>query len=144
MTMRPLPIQRRGILKGLAASALAAPLTQLFRMHRSRAASAAGPVPKVVFFYTPCGLEPPLWHPAQTGTTFTLPKLAAPLAPYQSECVFMDGVSMYPLTDHQGGSQQMLAGDDKDVMTLDLQLGDYMVSIKDPSPFSSVQLGVQS
>jgi hypothetical protein len=102
----------------------------------------------VVFFYTPCGLEPPLWHPAQTGSTtapgFMLPRLSAPLAPYQGNCIFMDGVSMYPLTDHQGGSQQLLAGDDRDVKTLDLQLGDYMVSIKDPSPFSSVQLGVQS
>ncbi len=141
--MKPLPIQRRGILKGLAATALAAPFAQMFRMHRGRAGTT-GAVPKVVFFYTPCGLEPPLWHPTQTGATFTLPRLSAPLAPYQSECIFMDGVSMYPLTDHQGGSQQMLAGDDKDVKTLDLQLGDYMVSIKDPSPFSSVQLGVQS
>jgi hypothetical protein len=148
MTMKPLPLQRRGILKGIAATALAAPLTQMFRMHRSRAAAGTGAVPKVVFFYTPCGLEPPLWHPAQTGSTtapgFTLPRLSAPLAPYQADCIFMDGVSMYPLTDHQGGSQQMLAGDDKDVKTLDLQLGDYMVNIKDPSPFSSVQLGVQS
>jgi hypothetical protein len=144
---KPFPIQRRGILKGLAASALAAPLSQLFRMHRGRAAAAAA-VPKVVFFYTPCGLEPPLWHPAQTGSTtatgFTLPRLSAPLAPYQGDCIFMDGVSMYPLTDHQGGSQQLLAGDDRDVKTLDLQLGDYMVSINDPSPFTSVQLGVQS
>jgi len=141
MTMRPLPIQRRGILKGLAASALAAPLAQLFRMHKSRAASGAGPVPKVVFFYTPCGLEPPLWHPTQTGATFTLPRLSAPLAPYQSDCIFMDGVSMYPLTDHQGGSQQMLAGDDKDIKTLDLQLGDLL---KATSVFGSVQLGIQS
>jgi Protein of unknown function (DUF1552) len=138
--MKPVPIQRRGILKGLAASALAAPLAQLFHMHRGRAA-ATGAVPKVVFFYTPCGLEPSLWHPTQTGTTFTLPRLSAPLAPYQSESIFMDGVSMYPLTDHQGGSQQMLAGDDKDVMTLDLQLGKLLQST---TPFSSVQLGVQS
>ncbi len=141
MTMRPLPIQRRGILKGLAASALAAPLAQLFRMHRSRAASGAGPVPKVVFFYTPCGVEPPLWHPTQTGTTFTLPRMSAPLAPHQGDCIFMDGVSMYPLNDHQGGSQQMLVGDNKDVKTLDLQLGDLL---KATSVFGSVQLGIQT
>jgi hypothetical protein len=136
------PIERRGILKGLAASALAAPLAQMFAMHRSRAAAgAAAPVPKVVFFYTPCGVEPSLWHPDQTGKTFTLKKLSAPLAPFQSECIFMDGVSMMPLTDHQGGSQQMLAGDDRDVMTLDLQLGDLL---KAATPFSSALLGIQS
>jgi len=49
--------------------------------------------------------------------------------------------SMYPLTDHQGGSQQMLAGDDRDVMTLDLQLGQLLAG---QTPFSSYQLGVQS
>jgi hypothetical protein len=135
-------IERRGILRGLAASALAAPLAQLFAPHRSRAAAAAATVPpKVVFFYTPCGVQLPLWHPTQTGKTFTLPRLSAPLAPYQSECIFMDGVSMYPLNDHQGGSQQLLAGDDKDVVTLDLQLGELL---KAATPFSSLQLGIQS
>jgi len=136
------PIGRRGILKGLAGSALAAPLAQMFSMHRSRAAAGSvAPVPKVVFFYTPCGVEPDLWHPGQSGSTFTLPKMSAPLAPHQKDCIFVDGVSMYPLNDHQGGSQQMLAGDDKDVMTLDLQLGQFL---KTQTPFSSVQLGIQS
>jgi hypothetical protein len=61
-------IERRDILRGFGATALAAPLAQLFRMHHARAAGT-GAVPKVVFFYTPCGLEPTLWHPDQTGTT---------------------------------------------------------------------------
>jgi hypothetical protein len=134
-------IQRRGIIKGLAAAALAAPLTQMFKMHTSLGSPSPAVVPKVVFFYTPCGVEPDLWHPTQTGKNFTLPKMSAPLQPFQSECTFMDGVSMYPLTDHQGGSQQMLAGDDQDVTTLDLQLGNLLQSA---TPFSSVQLGVQS
>jgi hypothetical protein len=132
-------IERRGILKGLGATALAAPLAQLFRMHTGRAAGAA--VPKVVFFYTPCGVEPALWHPTQTGKTFTLPRLSAPLQPFAADCIFMDGISMVPLTDHQGGSQQMLAGDDQDVKTLDLQLGDF---VKGSTPFASVELGIQS
>src|SRR5439155_9353069 len=106
------------------------------RMHKSRAAAKAAALPKVVFFYTPCGLEPNLWHPDQTGTNFTLKKLSAPLEPYKADSIFMDGISMYPLSDHQGGSQQMLAGDDKDVKTLDLQLGDLF---KMTSPFASVQ-----
>ena len=133
-------IRRRGILKGLAAGGLAAPLAQMFRMHTGRAAGAA-PVPKVVFFYTPCGVELPLWHPTQTGTTFTLPRLSAPLQPLASECIFMDGISMVPLTDHQGGSQQMLAGDDRDVQTLDLQLGNFL---QQATPIRFLELGVQS
>ncbi len=134
-------IERRGILRGMAAAAIAAPLAQMFKMHTSLGAPGPAAVPKVVFFYTPCGVECPLWHPAQTGTNFTLPKMSAPLEPFKSQCIFMDGVSMYPLNDHQGGSQQMLAGDDQDVKTLDLQLGDLLQAT---SPFSSVQLGVQS
>jgi hypothetical protein len=133
-------IGRRGILRGLAASALAAPLTQLLEMRSGRTATT-GALPKVVFFYTPCGVVPDLWHPGQTGTTFTLPKLSAPLQPHQADCIFMDGVSMYPLNDHQGGSQQLLAGDDRDVMTLDLQLGEFL---KASAPFSSIQLGIQT
>ncbi|HEX3698330.1 MAG TPA: DUF1552 domain-containing protein [Polyangia bacterium] len=133
-------IKRRGIIKGLAASALAAPLAQAFRMHTGRAATT-GPVPKVVFFYTPCGVEPPMWHTTDTGATFTLPRLSAPLQPFASDCIFMDGISMVPLNDHQGGSQQMLAGDEKDVTTLDLQLGDFLKAL---TPISSLELGVQT
>jgi len=106
-------IQRRGIIKGLAASALAAPLAQLFKMHTSLGSPSPAVVPKVVFFYTPCGVELPLWHPTQTGKNFTLPKMSAPLQPFISQCIFMNGVSMYPLSDHQGGSQQMLAEEKK-------------------------------
>jgi hypothetical protein len=133
-------IERRGILRGLAATALAAPLTQLLQLRSARTAPNA-PVPKVVFFYTPCGVVPDVWHPKETGTVFTLPKLSAPLAPHQADCIFLDGVSMYPLNDHQGGSQQLLAGWEKDVKTLDLQLGDFL---KASAPFSSIQLGIQS
>jgi len=134
-------LQRRGILRGLAATALAAPLMQAFRMHTGRAAAPVA-VPKVVFFYTPCGVEPPMWHPTQTGKTFTLPRLSAPLQPFAADCIFMDGISMVPLNDHQGGSQQMLAGDEKDVTTLDVALGDFLKSA--PPPFKSLELGVQS
>jgi hypothetical protein len=134
-------IQRRGLIKGLAASGLAAPFAQMFKMHTSLGSPSPTIVPKIVFFYTPCGLECPLWHPTQTGKNFTLPRLSAPLQPFQQDCIFMDGVSMYPLTDHQGGSQQMLAGDDEDVTTLDLQLGNMLMGL---TPFSSLELGVQS
>src|SRR5260370_1015198 len=123
-------IDRRGVLRGLAGSALAGPLAQIFRMHTGRAAGAMA-LPKVVFFYTPCGVQLPMWHPTQTGTTFTLPRLSAPLQPYASDCIFMDGVCMAPLTDHQGGSQQMLVGDDKDVKTLYLRLGEHLQPRRD-------------
>ncbi len=132
-------INRRDILRGVGTAALAAPLAQMFQMHRGRA-QAAGATTKVVFFYTPCGLQVDLWHPSETGTNFNLKQLSAPLEPHKEDCIFMDGVAMYPLTDHQGGSQQMLVGDDKDVMTMDLELGEML---KASSPFGSIQLGIQ-
>ena len=118
-------IDRRNMLRGVGSAALAASLTQMFNMHRSRA-QAAGATTKVVFFYTPCGVQVDLWHPSETGTTFNLKELSAPLEPHKKDAIFMDGVAMYPLSDHQGGSQQMLAGDDQDVKTMDLQLGDML------------------
>jgi hypothetical protein len=57
----------------------------------------------------------------------------------------MDGVSMVPLDDHQGGSQQMLVGDDKNTKTLDLQLGEFLQkSPTTQSPFAFLELGVQT
>ncbi|HEY0712198.1 MAG TPA: DUF1552 domain-containing protein, partial [Polyangia bacterium] len=127
-----------GILRGLASTALAAPLAQLYGMRKGRAAGLAPP--KVVFFYTPCGLQTDLWHPTETGKNFALKMLSAPLEPHKADCIFMDGVAMYPQSDHQGGSLQMLAGDDKNPTTLDLKLGDHLASA---APFSTVLLGVQ-
>ena len=132
-------IDRRNMLRGASSAALAASLSQIFGMHRSRA-QAAGATTKVVFFYTPCGVQVDLWHPSETGTTFNLKQLSAPLEPHKKDAIFMDGVAMYPLSDHQGGSQQMLVGDDQDVKTMDLQLGDML---KASSPFGSVLLGIQ-
>jgi hypothetical protein len=131
-------MNRRGILRGMAASALAAPLSQMFAMHKGRAAGAA--TPKVVFFYTPCGLQTDLWHPTETGKNFGLKILSAPLEAHKADCIFMDGVAMYPQSDHQGGSLQMLAGDDKNPTTLDLKLGDHLAAA---TPFSTALLGVQ-
>ncbi len=133
-------MNRRRLLRGLGASAIAASLAQVFAMHKGRAAAMVAPA-KVVFFYTPCGLIPDLWHPAQTGTNFELPTLSKPLEAVKSDCIFMDGVAMLPLSDHGGGSQQLLAGDDKDRQTLDLQLGQRL---SQTTPFASLQLGVQT
>jgi hypothetical protein len=132
-------IDRRSLLRGSTSAALAAALTQMFQMHKSRAQSA-GATPKVVFFYTPCGLQVDDWHPSETGKSFNLKKLSAPLEAHKQDAIFMDGVAMYPLSDHQGGSQQMLAGDEKDVKTIDLQLNDLL---KPTSPFGAFQLGIQ-
>ena len=133
-------LDRRSLLRGTGAAALAGSLTQLFDMHRGRAQAAGAPTTKVVFFYTPCGLQVDDWHPSETGKSFNLKKLSAPLEPHKQDAIFMDGVAMYPLSDHQGGSQQMLVGDNQDVKTMDLQLGDLL---KSQTPFGSFQLGIQ-
>jgi hypothetical protein len=133
-------IRRRGILRGLGAAALLAPLVQLFGARRSRGATAA--LPKVVFFYTPCGLQVDLWHPEPaSGAGVVLKQLSAPLEPFKAQCTFMDGVAMYPLSDHQGGSRQVLAGDNQDRKTIDVLLGEHL---QGTAPFGSIQLGVQS
>jgi len=75
-------------------------------------------------------------------------QLSAPLEAYKQDLIFMDGVTMFPRSDHGGGSQQLLAGDEKMPTTLDLQLGDYLNSPTTPkemqTPYASIQLGVQS
>ena len=64
----------------------------------------------------PGGVEPNLWHPTQTGANFTLPEAVGAPAAVSVGLTFMDGFHVSATDLHQGGSQQMLAGDDQDVM----------------------------
>jgi hypothetical protein len=112
-------VNRRAILKGLAASALTLPFAGLF----ARSASA-GPTPafakRFIVFYFPDGVpapggEPSRFHATGSETSFTLPENLVPLTPHKDACVFFRGLSMGP-TDagsHPGGAKKLLTGVDQ-------------------------------
>ena len=110
-------LDRRSILRALAGSALALPLSALFTK------SASGDPPpnaakRLIVFYFPDGVPEPggqhLWHPGGSGTNFTLSTCLQPLASRAQQCAFFRNLSLGP-TDagsHPGGAKKLLTGVD--------------------------------
>jgi hypothetical protein len=102
-------------------------------------AEAAAPL-NVVIVYVPDGIVPSLWFPTGTETNFTLPAMAEPLGAIKSDCVFLQGLSMYAgEPTHPGGTKKVITATGP--QSLDVVLGQ---KLKGSAPFDAVQLGVAS
>jgi hypothetical protein len=100
----------------------------------------AAPLFNVVIVFVPDGVVPSLWYPQGGETGFTLPSMSAPLEPIRSDCVFLQGISMYAgEPTHQGGTKKVITATGP--QSLDVVLGQ---KLKGSSPFDAVQLGVAS
>ena len=117
--MRQPKMSRRSTLRTLGAAALALPFFEM--LSSRRALAGAGIAKRVIFFYFPDGVpavsqngEPSLFHATGSEHAFSLPEVLAPLAPYQNDCVFLNGLSM-GATDagsHPGGAKKLLTATD--------------------------------
>ena len=110
-------ISRRRLFQLGGAAAITAPLARF----AGRARAATPRAKRLVIFYFPDGVpgvsqagEPSLWAPTGGETSFTLPPLLAPLAPYQSRCLFFRNLSMGPTDSgsHPGGAKKLLTATD--------------------------------
>lgn len=108
-------ISRRAFLQGAAGAAIALPFLDIMQ-RRGNAAAPAFPKRFLVWFQ-PDGSIHENWAPTGTGTTFTLSRILAPLAAYQSSLLVVDGVKNkvgdygeIPGDDHQKGMGTMLTG----------------------------------
>jgi hypothetical protein len=79
---------RRRFLLGAGGVALALPLLEAFAPR----ARAAAPPKRLVILFSANGTIKPNWRPTGTETNFTLSPILAPLAPYKSDLVIIDGV----------------------------------------------------
>ncbi len=111
-------INRRRLIKGMGAAAVALPFLNLLRPGNTR---AAGVAKRVIFFYFPDGVpgpsqngDPSKWHPTGSETSFELPSVLAPLLPFKSDCVFFRGLSLGPTDQgsHPGGAKKLLTAAD--------------------------------
>ncbi|MDB4988608.1 MAG: Tat (Twin-arginine translocation) pathway signal sequence domain protein [Myxococcaceae bacterium] len=85
----PISFSRRGFLAGLGAAALAPYLPIL------NASGQENLMPKrLVLFYTPHGTVKTQWKPTGSESSFTLPRLLAPLAKHQAKINVLSGVNM--------------------------------------------------
>jgi hypothetical protein len=124
---------RRSFLGKAIASGALANLPFLGRAH-------AAPLYNVIVVYVPDGVVPSLWYPTGGETTFTLPPMSQPLEAIKSDCVFLQGISMYAgEPTHQGGTKKVITATGP--QSLDVVLGQ---KLKGSSPFDAIQLGVAS
>ncbi|HEY6880710.1 MAG TPA: DUF1552 domain-containing protein [Polyangiales bacterium] len=124
-------MNRRSLLRGMAATALLAPFVHL---PKARAAVAK----RAMFVYVPDGCIPALWHPKGSETSFTLPEMSAPLESVKQHLVFLEGLTMYAGgATHEGGIAKVLTG--VSPQSLDIYLGDRISADR---PHRSLQLGV--
>ncbi len=84
MPTRP---SRRGFLRAAGGTAL-----MPFVPFLESDAEAAGFPKRLLLFFMPMGSYHPMWKPSGTETSFTLSPVLAPLAPYQSKLVVLDGI----------------------------------------------------
>lgn len=128
---------RRQFVTGLGKGALA---TAFFNApFWARNVFAQTPNKKAVFIYQPDGCTPSLWHPTETGTTFTLPTQTSTLEPVKQHCVFIQGLEM--LTEPNGHQGQ------PEILTADHSFSiDQLISreLGASYPFKGIHLGVGS
>lgn len=87
---RPPHVSRRLFLSGLGIGGAALPL-----LNASEAPAQASLSPKrLVIVVQPNGVIDEEWWPAQTGASFTLPQMTAPLEPYKSDLIVLDGLQL--------------------------------------------------
>jgi len=139
-------ISRRRLLQLGGAAAITAPLWRHLRAHTTPPRAK-----RLIVFYFPDGIvgasqagEPSLWTPSGGETSFVLPDLLAPLAPYRNSCVFFRGLSM-GATDsgsHPGGAKKLLtATDGGNGISIDQHLAN---SVGSGDPFKLLYLGAQA
>jgi hypothetical protein len=90
---------RRSFLKQLGLGAGAAALFPWLR-GATRARAAAGPVPKLLLFFTPHGTVWDQFRPQGGETDFTLSPILEPLAAHRARIVIVDGIEMVSGTDY--------------------------------------------
>ncbi len=99
-------VNRRQFLTTVGASAAMLPVIASLR-GLARAA-AAGPPKRLITFYCSSGTSSAYFWPDQTGTSFQLKSILAPLAPYQSKLSILQGLGLGPGSNHGYGMQNCL------------------------------------
>jgi len=142
-------MKRRDLLFGAGAATLALPFVRLLRP--ARAFTPENRARRLIVFYWPDGVpgnsaegELTKWHAHGGETSFTLPDLLSPLAPYRDDCIFFRGLSLGP-TDagsHPGGAKKLLtAVDGGNGVSLDRHLAGRVGADR---PHRMIYLGAQA
>lgn len=92
-------IERRRFLKVIGAAGITTATLPFARLAMAQSSAPR----RVIFVYTPDGCNYEDWHPTGSGTSFTLPRMTAPLESVRQHCVFLKGLNMLgPAGSHDG------------------------------------------
>jgi len=146
MDTKHLPsLGRRRLLRGLAATALAAPFASILGDH---ARATPGPAKRLVVFFSPNGTIHGKRRPTGGELDFAFPSgsILEPLASVKDRLVLIDGLRFADTSNHEAGMAAMLTGngtvsDASGGMSLDQYVAK---SIGMSTRFSSLELGVQT
>ena len=154
MVIKKNRLSRRALLRGVlggAAVSIGLPLFEAFLNDTGTALAGGAPLPKRFgIFYWGNGVLPDRWIPAQTGASFELSKLLAPLAPVKSAISVVSGMKVYTgnTSPHLSGPVGMFSGAPflpGDSSTFQLPSIDQVVAeaIGDATRFRSLEIGVE-
>lgn len=110
------PVNRRTLLRGGAASLLAAPFLRL--LEGSARAAELGVAQRLLIVHSPNGTIPQHWRPSGSGAGYTFPSgsILEPLAGLESELLVLDDMDFNTGDNHEGGMRAMLtAGGDTSI-----------------------------
>lgn len=158
--MKPVRLSRRAMLRGAGGVAVGLPFMEI--MTSSRPAQAATPK-RYITFFSPNGTIQSAWMPQGTETSFTMPRILAPLAANQANLVVLTGLNNVvgsgkgPGDAHMRGMGAMLTGTELQRGTLQGGRGDpaglgggisvdqaIANGIGTNTKFKSLELGIQS
>lgn len=144
-TKHPPSLSRRRLLRGLAATAFAAPFVSL---RGDRARALPGPAKRLVVFFTPNGTIHAKRRPTGGETTFAFPtgSILEPLASLRDRLVLIDGLGFAGTSNHEAGMAAMLTGNGTSANeSRGMSVDQYVArAIGSTTRFSSLELGVQT
>ena len=140
----------RRVWLGGAGAVVALPLMESFI---GEAAYADDSYPaRTLAYYVPNGIHMAAWTPAQTGESFQLTPILAPLAPVADQLLILSGLSNDPARpdgpgDHAGGTSGFLTAAHANKSESDIRLGismDQVIAneIGDATRIGSMQIGI--
>ncbi len=99
--MTPTTLSRRGLLR-LGSAAAAGTALHPFVPFLNSDAEAAGFPRRLLLYFMPLGTYVPMWQPSGTDAAFKLGAAMAPLEPYRSKLIVLDGMDNMAVTGGPG------------------------------------------
>ncbi len=97
-------LSRRAVLRGAGGAAIGLPFLEAMLRPGHTVAQAGSIPPRLVFFFTSCGVVPDTWWPSGGETSFTLGSSLQPLSPFREKLLIVDGIQMTTAMERPGGS----------------------------------------